>query len=239
VIAKGIVATFVSALLVVAAPCAFADPPQRVAPPDLVAPGSAPPAASPEDRGFNLLPTHHFQWAGTDEKDVQVAVNFGLLQVALDGFNVAGEVRYRRWWFEYSHGVELALNQWPGLTMTGTEREQNLHIHMPYTTGFGVGFTLLDELWLVEFKTHRYEVNAPGGPVSSYQTYSIGPVLGYKFFVFKGIFVNAYLRYWPNIATSLPTTNSRLRGPTERSPTARMTSRSSGTFPLDTRSNCR
>jgi hypothetical protein len=59
---------------------------------------------------------------------------------------------------------------------------------------------------------HRYEVNAPGGPVSSYQTYSIGPVLGYKFFIFKGVFVNAYLRYWPNIATSLPDNKIALAG---------------------------
>jgi len=212
VIAKGIVATFAPALLLVAAPYASADPPQPTAPPEPVG-ALAPPAEGVDQPGFNLLPTHHFQWAGTDEKNVQVAVNFGLLQLALDGFNVAGEVRYRRWWFEYSHGIELTLNQWPDLTMTGTERQQNLHIHMPYTTGFGVGFTLLDELWLgVEFKTHRYEVNAPGGPVSSYQTYSIGPVLGYKLFIWKGIFANAYLRYWPNIATSLPDNKIALAG---------------------------
>jgi hypothetical protein len=187
--------------------------PAPPSPPAPGTPGVTPPAPSPDKRGFNLVPTHHFQWAGTDEPDVQAAVNFGLLQLALDGFNIAGEVRYRRWWFEYSHGVELTLNQWPDLSMTGTERQQKLHIHMPYTTGFGVGFTLLDELWLgVEFKTHRYEVNAPGGPVSSYQTYSIGPVLGYKLFVFKGLFVNAYLRYWPNIATSLPDNKIALAG---------------------------
>jgi len=152
------VAVAIPAFLLVTAPKALADPSPSTAPPETNAPGVAPAAASPDEPGFNLLPTHHFQWAGTDEKDVQVAVNFGLLQLALDGFNIAGEVRYRRWWFEYSHGVELTLNQWPGLTMTGTEREQNLHIHMPYTTGFGVGYTLLDELWLgVEFKTHRYQ----------------------------------------------------------------------------------
>jgi hypothetical protein len=208
----GFVAVAVPAFLLVTVAHASGEP----APPSPPAPGMpevTPPAPSPDKRGFNLVPMHHFQSAGTDEKDVQVAVNFGLLQLALDGFNIAGEVRYRRWWFEYSHGVELTLNQWPDLSMTGAERQQNLHIHMPYTTGFGVGFTLLDELWLgVEFKTHRYEVNAPGGPVSSYQTYSIGPVLGYKLFIFKGLFVNAYLRYWPNIATSLPDNKIALAG---------------------------
>jgi hypothetical protein len=63
----------------------------------------------------------------------------------------------------------------------------------------------------VEFKTHRYEANLPGNPTSSYQTYSIGPVLGYKFFVWKGFHVNAYVRYWPNVATSLPGDKVALR----------------------------
>ena len=165
---------------------------------------AAPIAPSAEQRGFNLFPEHHFQWTASDAKVPQVGINFGLLQLGLGGFNIAGEIRYRRFWFEYSHGVDLTLNNLPGLTMTPTERSENLHIFMPYTTGFGVGLTLLDELWLgVEFKTHRYEVNAPGGPVTSYQTYSIGPVLGYKAFIYKGLFADAYLRYWPNVASSL------------------------------------
>jgi hypothetical protein len=174
---------------------------------------AAPPAPSTEQRGFNLLPEHHFQWTATDAKNVQLGVNFGLLQLGLGGFNIAGEVRYRRFWFEYSHGMDLTLNHLAGLTMTPTERSENLHIFMPYTTGFGVGLTLLDELWLgVEFKTHRYEVNAPGGPVTSYQTYSVGPVLGYKLFVYKGLFANAYARYWPNVASTLDNNEVALRG---------------------------
>jgi len=135
------------------------------------------------------------------------------LQLALGGFNVATELRYRRFWFEYSHGVALNLNDLGGFSLTGTERAQDLHVYMPYTTGFGVGFTILDELWLgVEFKTHRYDVNAPGGAVSSYQTYSIGPVLGYKAFLYKGLFADAYLRYWPNVASSLTSNEIALRG---------------------------
>jgi hypothetical protein len=159
------------------------------------------------------VPSHRFTWAPTDTKNVQLGANFGLLQLALGGFNVAGELRYRRLWLEYSHGVALNLNNLDGFSMSGTERAQNLHIFMPYTTGFGAGFTVLDELWLgVEFKTHRYDVNAPGGAVASYQTYSIGPVLGYKFFFYKGLFLNAYGRYWPNVASSLPNNEIALRG---------------------------
>jgi hypothetical protein len=176
--------------------------------------GSAAPAPSPEQGSFNLLPTHHFTWAPSDAKSAQVGVNFGLLQLALGGFNVAGELRYRRLWLEYSHGVDLKLNDLEGFSMTGAERAENVHLVVPYTTGVGVGLTVLDELWLgVEFKTHRYDVNAPGGPVSSYQTYSIGPVVGYKLFIWKGLYANAYARYWPNVASSLPNNEIALQGP--------------------------
>jgi hypothetical protein len=133
-----------------------------------------------------------------------VGVNFGLLQLALGGFNVAGEVRYHRLWLEYSHGMDLTLNNFGGYSLTQTEKSHSLHIDVPYTTGAGVGFKLVDQLWLgAEVKAHRFDVNAPGGPVSSYETYSVGPVLGYKLDIFKGLYANAYLRYWPNVATSL------------------------------------
>jgi hypothetical protein len=182
-------AVFVASLLGLA-PSAFAD--------------SAPPAPARDTAGFNLSPEHRFQWAPSDAKQVQLGVNFGLLQLALGGFNVAGEVRYRRLWLEYSHGMDLTLNDLNGFGLSRTEHDQNLHVFVPYTTGFGVGVTLVDELWLgVEFKTHRYEVNAPSGPVSTYQTYSIGPVLGYKAFLWKGLYANGYARYWPNVASSL------------------------------------
>jgi hypothetical protein len=183
------------------------------APTEPEAPEAAPAAPNREWHTPFGVPSHHFTWAPTDTKNVQVGVNFGLLQLGLGGFNVAGEVRYRRMWFEYSHGVDLKLNDLGGYSMTGAERAENLHIVVPYTTGFGAGFTILDELWLgVEFKTHRYEVNAPGGPVTSYQTYSIGPVLGYKLYVWRGFFLNAYGRYWPNVATSLPNNQVALQG---------------------------
>jgi hypothetical protein len=65
---------------------------------------------------------------------------------------------------------------------------------------------------VVEFKTHRYDVNAPGGPVSSYQTCSIGTVLGYKAFIWKGLDANADARYWPNVASSLDDNKIALDG---------------------------
>ena len=159
------------------------------------------------------VPSHGLSWAPASPQRAEVGVNFGLLQLALGGFNVAGEVRYRRLWLEYSHGMALTLNNFGGYSLTETEKAQNLHIHVPYTTGAGVGFTLVDQLWLgVEVKAHRFDVNAPGGPVSSYETYSVGPVLGYKVNIVKGLYANAYLRYWPNVATSLNNDQIALQG---------------------------
>jgi hypothetical protein len=98
--------------------------------------------------------------------------------------------------------------------MTSDERDAHLHMYVPYTTGFGVGLTLLDELWLgVEFKAHRYEVSTATGDESKYSTYSIGPVLGYKLFIWRGLHLNAYLRYWPNVATTLDDNQVALQGP--------------------------
>ena len=157
--------------------------------------------------------SHHFHWAPDSPQRAEGGVNFGLLQLALGGFNVAGEVRFHRLWLEYSHGMNLTLNNFGGYSLTPTEKAQNLHIHVPYTTGAGVGFTLVDRLWLgVEAKAHRFDVNAPGGPVSSYETYSVGPVLGYKANIFKGLYANAYFRYWPNVATSLTSDQIALQG---------------------------
>jgi hypothetical protein len=171
-----------------------------------------PPPSEEHGPSSNRFPSHHFQWAPHSAKG-QVDINFGLLQLVLGGLNVAVELRYRRLWLEYSHGMDLTLNNVPGLTMTSTERSENLHIFMPYTTGFGVGLTIIDELWFgFEFKTHRYEVNAPGGPVAGYQTFSIGPVVGYKLFIVRGLYLNAYFRYWPNVASSLENNQIALTG---------------------------
>jgi hypothetical protein len=214
-IRKALVAMLAPAFVLSSAASAFALTPDTAAPPAPDAPVFAPPPAPGADEhgGFNLTPTHHYQWAPSDAKNAQLGVNFGLLQLALGGFNAAVELRYRRFWFEYSHGMDLKLNNLNGFSMSQTERDQNLRVYVPYTTGFGVGMTLVDELWLgVEFKTHRYEVNAPAGPVTSYQTYSIGPVLGYKAFIYKGLFADAYLRYWPNVASSLDGNKVALQG---------------------------
>jgi hypothetical protein len=202
---KTVVAALTSAFALSIATQAFAQTPSST---DVVSP-----TPSADKPGVNLFPEHHFQFAASDAKKPQVAINFGLLQIAEGGFNIAGELRYRRFWLEYSHGMDLTMNNVGGIGLSSAERAQNVHVFVPYTTGLGVGMTIIDELWLgVELKSHRFDVNAPGGPVASYQTYSVGPVLGYKLFVYKGLFANAYARFWPNVASTLDDNKIALSG---------------------------
>jgi hypothetical protein len=160
------------------------------------------------------FPSHTFRWAARAPAKGQVGINFGLVQPVLGGFNVAGEFRYRRLWLEYSHGIGLTLNNAGGGGLTDAERRQDLHVFVPYTTGFGVGLTLLDEMWLgLEFKAHRYRISASTFAPTRYETYSIGPVLGYRYFVWRGLHANAYFRYWPNVGSSLDGDRLRVATP--------------------------
>jgi len=217
----GSITILVSAFLALNGPGAFASPQQVGEPAAPVAAAVSPAVLSPNlesrlsanEAASDNHTGPHFHWAPDSPKHPELGVNFGLLQPALGGFNIAGEVRYRRLWLEYSHGMNLTLNKMGGYSMTQTEHDQNLHIFVPYTTGFGVGFTVVDHLWLgTEVKLHSYEVNAPGGPVSSYHTLSVGPVLGYKLSIWKGLYANAFLRYWPNVATTLHGDQIALQG---------------------------
>lgn len=180
----------------------------------LVAPGlgradAEPTRSVPHGATSRAFPSHHFQWAPHSVDHLQLAMNFGLVQLALGGINVSAELRYRRLWLTYQHGAHLTLNNLSAiglgrLALSPAERADDLHVFLPYSTGFGLGVLLLDELWLgTEFTASRLEARAPGGPTASYETYSVGLVLGYRFFVWRALHLNAYVRYWPTLASSL------------------------------------
>ena len=57
---------------------------------------------------------------------------------------------------------------------------------------------------LVEFKAHRYEVtSASGGEELRYTTFSIGPGAFYDLYLYKGLFLQPALRFWPTVADTL------------------------------------
>ncbi|HEX5658738.1 MAG TPA: hypothetical protein VFX59_16175 [Polyangiales bacterium] len=131
---------------------------------------------------------------------VQLAILAGLLQpTVLHGFNAALDVRYRRFAFNYSHGAALDYSANPRFTLSDRDRRAGLQLHSPWSTGFGVGVTIVDHLYvLADFKVHRYEAEL-AGQEKRYTTISIGGELGYRWFVYEGLFVNPTVRYWPTV----------------------------------------
>lgn len=146
--------------------------------------------------------SHDFQLKAHRYNTPQLNVHFGLSQPLLfNAFNVAADLRLGRLVLEYSHGVGLDYNATPGVVerFFGNDR---IDLDSPWTTGAGVGYILLDDLYLMlEAKVHRYDV-ALDGERASFTTASLGPALAYRLFLWKGLNMTAYARYWPNIWTS-------------------------------------
>jgi hypothetical protein len=153
----------------------------------------------PGSSGFS----HKFQWAPRSYEGGQLGVHFGLSQpLLLGGFNVAADLHWKRWVLEYSHGMNLDYNRIESVKLTSAERSAGLDLDSPWTTGFGVGFRVVDELYpMLEGKAHRYTASQ-GGETQRYTTVSVGPAIAHRLFVYDGFFVNSYLRYWPNVWSS-------------------------------------
>lgn len=144
------------------------------------------------------FPSHRWQLQARSP-DAQLSFHYGLLQpLLLKGFNAAVDLRLGRFVATYSHGQGLDLTSVSG-TRTGAEEKAGLRVTVPYTTGGGVGVTLIDELYvLADFKAHRYELFA-GRETNRYTTVTVGAEVGWRFFIWKGLHVTPVLRYWPNV----------------------------------------
>ena len=147
------------------------------------------------------------------EKKVNVV--FGLIQpIFAKGFNIEGNYIHKRLIFDYSHGASLDLS---GTTVTPEMREQGLAVHMPYTTGFGIGYRLKE--WVnvrIEPKWHRFEfyyddeTQNSSSQITAYNTMTIGiGVYGHyqpfknKTTFLKGIMISPSIRFWPTISSTL------------------------------------
>ena len=121
------------------------------------------------------------------------------------GGNIAFEADLGRLGLEVSHGQGLDLNQVPALGLTSAEREAGARVRVPWTTGFGVGYRITEDLLvLVEFKAHHFEVSGTDRNVeASYTAFSIGPGIFYMIHLWRGLFIQPNIRYWPNVASTL------------------------------------
>lgn len=149
------------------------------------------------------------------KSEKKVNVVFGLTQpIFAKGFNIEGNYIHKRLIFGYSHGVSLDL---AGTTVTPEMREQGLAVHLPYTTGFGIGYRLKE--WInvrIEPKWHRFEfyyddeIQNSSNQITAYNTMTIGiGVYGHyqpfknKTSFLKGIMISPSIRFWPTISSTL------------------------------------
>jgi hypothetical protein len=138
--------------------------------------------------------------------DEGLSVMLGLHQwLVMGGGNVAVQYKTRHLVLEYSHGQSLHLNNGGRLALTQDERNAGVNIDMPWTTGGGVGLRLTRNLHLlVEVKAHRYEVmGADRNQRLSYLTFTVGPGLFYEIHLWRGLFLQPLVRWWPTVADTL------------------------------------
>lgn len=131
-----------------------------------------------------------------------ITVKAGLSQpLLLSGVNLAVTYMTDRLVFEYSHGVWLSYDR---IGRTDTERNQNLDLYSPWSTGFGIGYRLgLGFDVRVELKAHRYRVTRPVNESFEYTTFSIGPAINFHQPLYKGLGLDLTVRFWPNVASTL------------------------------------
>lgn len=153
--------------------------------------------------------------------DTRAGIVFGLSQIALGGFNVEGNFFYKRLTFDYSHGVSLNFSN--AQLEAGADQNQALDIHIPWTTGLGVGYRFTPWLNLrVEPKWHKYELYYAGAAqeavnlIEDYTTFTLGVGLYANLMPFKhqnnflkGITIAPNARWWPRISSSLPNNEFR------------------------------
>lgn len=147
--------------------------------------------------------------------DTRVNILFGLTQpLLIKGFNIEANLFYKRLVVDYSHGASL---NFEGESVVGAAAEQQLVFHLPYSTGFGVGYRLTDWFNLrVEPKWHQYEVYYGGEAqikenlLKVYNTFSLGIGAYFNWRPFKkmnnawsGIMIAPSIRYWPRVSSSL------------------------------------
>lgn len=138
---------------------------------------------------------------------------FGTLQpTALKGFNVEVNYTTKRMIFDYSHGLSL------DPPTVGDFKTQKVVLHLPYSTGFGIGYRFSSFFDLrFEPKLHSWEVYNEGQAqnentkIKDFKTFTLGIGAYYRYMPFKntenkflqGLTTSTSIRYWQNVGTTL------------------------------------
>ncbi len=169
----------------------------------------------------------------TLKKTKELVLLAGTIQpFLLQGGNAELDFYLPKMVFNYSHGFSLEMESASGTTV-GEAKRQSVAYHLPYSTGFGIGYRL-SRYFDVRFepKLHRFEAYYDGtdrkvseNRISSYTTATLGIGAYFRWKPFekqhnflKGIFTSTSLRYWQNVWTSLNNKteyNNRVTGKNE------------------------
>jgi hypothetical protein len=138
---------------------------------------------------------------------------FGMLQPTVaQGFNVEVNYTTKRMIFDYSHGVSL------DPPTVGDFKTQKIALHIPNTTGFGIGyrfnsfFDLRFEPKLHSWKAYKEnDVQNDANILKDFKTFTLGLGAYYRYMPFKksnstflqGLTTSTSLRYWQNVGTTL------------------------------------
>ena len=137
----------------------------------------------------------------------------GLIQpTALKGGNIELNYFTKRVSLDYSHGFSL------DPPVVGDFKAQNVVLHLPFSTGFGVGyrfnsfFDLRFEPKLHSWEVyHKDDVQNVANKITTFKTFSLGLGAYYRYFPFKnsenkflqGITTSSSIRWWQNVGTTL------------------------------------
>lgn len=160
-------------------------------------------AQPPEPSADTLQTLRAAQAHDPDGTRYGFAVMLGLGQWALGGGNVAVQGRIGRLALEYSHGQGVHVSEWSFL-QNSSETAVGADVYMPWTTGFGVGLLVTDNLRiLLEAKANHYNVR--GGDRNTeldYTAFTVGPGVFYEIQIWRGLFVQPSVRWWPTVAST-------------------------------------
>lgn len=151
-------------------------------------------------------------------KSKEIVLLAGTIQpLLLQGGNIEVDFYLPRIVFNYSHGFSLDMENSTGTTV-GEAKRQSVAYHLPYSTGFGVGYRLNKYFDVrLEPKMHKFEAYYDGtersesaNQIIDYRTVTLGVGVYFRWKPFekqdnflKGIFTSTSARYWPNIWSSL------------------------------------
>ncbi len=149
------------------------------------------------------------------ETNGEFVILAGTIQpLLLQGWNLEINYLTKKYVLEYSHGWSLELR---GATVVGAVKDQGLSIHLPYSTGFGVGYRITDKFNArFEGKVHNFhlyygdEVYEKDNSIASYNTTTLGIGLYYMYKPFgkcdnvlRRITTSTSIRYWHRVHSTL------------------------------------